>query len=57
MTPIASAWMGCASLEPSSTAAPIIDRFRSTGVNAGTANLRQVFSTPDAKATSDMQMM
>jgi hypothetical protein len=32
-------------------------RFSSTGVAAGTANLRQVFSTPADRATSDMKPM
>ncbi len=31
--------------------------FSSTGVIAGTAKRLQVLSTPEAKATSDMQMM
>ena len=34
-----------------------MDRFSSTGVKAGTAKRRQVFSTPDAKAISDMHRM
>ncbi len=37
--------------------APIMDRFSSTGVKAGTAKRRHVLSTPDAKAISDMQRM
>lgn|GEM_PF-4766520 len=34
-----------------------MDRFSRTGVNAGTAKRRQVFSTPEANAISDMQKM
>ena len=37
--------------------AAIMERFSSTGVNAGTAKRRQVFKTPEAKAMSDMQKM
>src|SRR3546814_14637344 len=37
--------------------AAIMDRFSSMGVKAGTAKRRQVFSTPEANATSDMHRM
>ncbi len=37
--------------------AAIIDRLSSTGVKAGTAKRRQVFSTPEANAIRDMQKM
>ena len=40
-----------------SQAAPIIDTLSSTGVAAGTAKRRQVLSTPDDSATSDMKAM
>ena len=33
------------------------ETFSSTGVNAGTANRLQVFSTPAASATSEMKTM
>ena len=41
---------------PSSTA-PIIDRFSSTGVAAGTAKRFQVLRMPADSATSDMKPM
>ena len=40
-----------------SQAAPIMARFSSTGVAAGTAKCFQVFRMPAENATSDMQPM
>ena len=49
--------MGTSMRGASQRQAAIIARLSSTGVKAGTANLRQVLSTPEAKATRDMQKM
>ena len=40
-----------------SSAAAITLRLSNTGVNAGTANRRQVLSTPEDSATIDMKPM
>ena len=57
MTPMASPYTGTSMRGASHRQAAIMDRFSSTGVKAGTAKRRQVFSTPDAKAISDMHRM
>src|SRR5690606_36355570 len=49
--------MGGEKRSTSQIAEAIMARFSSTGVMAGTATRRQVLSTPEAKATSDMQTM
>ena len=56
-TPHASARMGGSNRRARKIAAPMIDRFSITGVNAGIAKRRNTFSTPPASETSDTNRM